>query len=40
LLEIGQAAKLLTRSSMPSELKIISYNIRWRGVTTPKAARP
>lgn len=31
LLETGKAAKLLTRSSIPSELKIISYNIRWRG---------
>jgi endonuclease/exonuclease/phosphatase family metal-dependent hydrolase len=31
LLETGRAAKLRTPTSTPSSIKIISYNIRWRG---------
>jgi endonuclease/exonuclease/phosphatase family metal-dependent hydrolase len=30
LLESGKAATLKTRSTAPAELKIVSYNIRWR----------
>lgn len=31
LLEVGHAARLNTPSQPPDEIKIISYNIRWRG---------
>lgn len=31
LLEVGHAARLKTPSQTPDEIKIISYNIRWRG---------
>lgn len=31
LLEIGQAAKLRSSTESPSETKLVSYNIRWRG---------
>ncbi len=31
LLETGQATKVRRGAPVPSELKIISYNIRWRG---------
>ncbi|MEJ7713967.1 MAG: endonuclease/exonuclease/phosphatase family protein [Pyrinomonadaceae bacterium] len=31
LLEVGSAAKVQTPATVPTEIKIISYNIRWRG---------
>jgi len=31
LLEIGRAAKLRTVTDSPAEVKLVSYNIRWRG---------
>lgn len=31
LLEIGHAAKIHAGPSSPSEIKVVSYNIRWRG---------
>lgn len=31
LLEIGQASKLQSPAKSPAEIKVISYNIRWRG---------
>lgn len=31
LLEIGQAAKVLSTPNAPEEIKVVSYNIRWRG---------
>jgi hypothetical protein len=31
LLEIGSASKPVKPQDAPSELKIVSYNIRWRG---------
>jgi endonuclease/exonuclease/phosphatase family metal-dependent hydrolase len=31
LLEVGQAAKLSHAEKAPEEIKIVSYNIRWRG---------
>lgn len=31
LLEIGQAARVRTATDSPSEVKVVSYNIRWRG---------
>lgn len=31
LLEIGQAAKLRSANKQPPEIKVVSYNIRWRG---------
>jgi hypothetical protein len=30
LLETGHAAKLSTPATAPTEIKIVSYNIRWR----------
>src|SRR5436190_21094650 len=31
LLEVGKAAKLQNAATSPASIKIISYNIRWRG---------
>jgi endonuclease/exonuclease/phosphatase family metal-dependent hydrolase len=31
LLEVGQASKILTATGSPAEIKVVSYNIRWRG---------
>ncbi|MGI9165772.1 MAG: endonuclease/exonuclease/phosphatase family protein [Pyrinomonadaceae bacterium] len=31
LLEIGQASKLQSPANSPAQIKVISYNIRWRG---------
>jgi hypothetical protein len=31
LLEIGHASKMRTATDSPSEVKVVSYNIRWRG---------
>jgi endonuclease/exonuclease/phosphatase family metal-dependent hydrolase len=31
LLELGHAAKLKTPSQLPAEIKVVSFNIRWRG---------
>lgn len=31
LLEVGHASKLRADASVPAEIKVVSYNIRWRG---------
>ncbi len=31
LLEVGQAAKLKSITQLPNEIKVVSFNIRWRG---------